>query len=326
MYKLIDFQKKRKNFVFAASSFLILILLLVSPAAASINNWDFSPKGPVSGDILQLKGNAAPGDKVDVLVSFEKTVPVSEGKFEYILEDVKIPGGLNNYFTVQATDAKNLNVRVKMVIWITKSSEASGNVATVSQSSVPEGTYRIKIDGEAKEGASDVNLKITAFQGLEADSNGEFTYSYNTKSVPAGDFEIKVGDTAKTVTIQSREKDQVPDLSPQKPSEEKSSEEKSSGKTSDSSMPVPETTPMKTEPVEQTTSSGEVLKENNTANITAQDKSPENNTSQNNNLADDVQKSEEVQKTGFILDKLYLLAGLGAGLVILVIYSHFRKK
>lgn len=322
MRKLIDFQKKRKNFTFTASSFLVLFLLLISPAAASVNSWEFSPKEPVSGDVLQLKGNAVPGDKVDIFVTFEKTVPVSEGQFEYILEDVKIPGGLNNYFTVQATDAKNLNVRVKMVIWITKSSDASGNVATVSQSSVPEGTYRIKIDGEAKEGAPNVNLKITAFQGLEADSNGEFTYSYNTKSIPAGDFEIKAGDITKKVTIQSREKDPTPDSS-----SEKLSEEKPSGKTSESSSkPGDEPAPVKSGPVEQSAASNEVLKENNTSNITVQDKNPENNSTQNKSLADDTQKPEEVQETGLFLDKFYLLAGLGAGLVVLIIYSYFRKK
>lgn len=185
------------------TSILILALLLTSSAAASVNNWEFSPLEPVCGDTISIKGNASPGEKVDVFITFEKTVPVSEGEFEYILEDVKIPEGLNNLFTVEARGVKNLNVRAKIVIWVTKSSEASGGVATVSQSSVPPGTYTIKIDGNAGEGVSEVNLKITAFQGIKADSNGDFSYSYNTKAVPSGDFEIKVGDTKKKVTIES---------------------------------------------------------------------------------------------------------------------------
>ncbi len=71
-----------------------------------------------------------------------------------------------------------------MLIWITKSSDASGNVATVTQSSVPPGTYQIKMDGDAKNGDSTVNLKITAVQRIKADSDGDFSYSYNTKAVP----------------------------------------------------------------------------------------------------------------------------------------------
>ena len=187
------------------TSLSILVLLVISPAAASVNNWEFSPQEPVSGDTLSIKGGASPQEEIDVFVTFEKTVPVSGGEFEYILEDVKIPGGLNNLFKVEARGAKNLNVRVKMILWVTKSSEASGDTATVSQSNVPPGTYMIKIDGDAGEGVSKVNLKITAFQGIEADSNGDFSYSYNTKAVPSGDFEIKVGDITKEVTIQPEE-------------------------------------------------------------------------------------------------------------------------
>jgi hypothetical protein len=184
------------------TSLSILILVLISPASASVYSWDFSPQEPVCGDIISIKGNASPEENVDVFVTFEKTVPVSSGKFEYILEDVKIPEGLNNRFTVEARGAKNLNVRVKIIIWVTKHSKASGNVATVSQSNVPPGNYIIKIDGDAAEGTSNVDLRITAFQGIKADSKGDFSYSYNTKAVPSGDFEIQVGDIMKKVTIQ----------------------------------------------------------------------------------------------------------------------------
>ena len=168
-------------------------------------NWEFSPQEPVSGDLLNINGSASPGEKVDTFVTFEKAVSVSEGKFEYTLEDVKIPEGFNNLFTVEAKGAKNLNVRVKMVLWVTKSSNASGDTATVSQSNVPPGTYKIKIDGNAGEGVSEVNLKITAFQKIKADSNGNFSYSYDTTAVPPGNFEVKVGDITKEITLRPQE-------------------------------------------------------------------------------------------------------------------------
>ena len=209
MKKLINSFKRRKQLTFIITSLLILVLLSISPVAASVSDWDFSPQNPVSGDTLNIKGIASPGEKVDIFVNFEKTVPVSGGKFEYVLEDVKIPEGFNNLFKVEASGVKNLNVRVKMMIWITKSSEASGNTATVSQSNVPPGTYTIKIDGDAGEGVSQVNLKITAFQEIEADSNGDFSYSYNTKSIPPGDFEINVGGVKKIAILP----EEVPELS-----------------------------------------------------------------------------------------------------------------
>jgi hypothetical protein len=165
-------------------SVLILILLTISPVAAAVSSWEISPEEPVLGDTLRIKGSASPEEEVEVQVTFEKRVQASGGTYEYTLEDVKIPEGFNNRFTVQASEANNLNVRVKMLIWITKSSEASGNIATVTQSSVPPGTYQIKIDGDSKEETSTVDLKITAVQQVKADSNGDFSYSYNTKAVP----------------------------------------------------------------------------------------------------------------------------------------------
>ncbi len=201
MKKTINRFKKGKELAFIAAFFSILLLLSISPAAASVNDWKFSPQNLVSGDALNIKGSASPGENIDLFVNFEKAVPVSEGEFEYVLEDVKIPEGFNNKFTVEAIGAENLNVKVKMLIWLTKSSEASGNSAVVSQSSVPQGTYKIKIEGDAAEGVSEVNLKITAFQGIKADSKGNFRYCYETKSIPPGNFEVNAGGIKKCITV-----------------------------------------------------------------------------------------------------------------------------
>jgi len=205
MQKTITSCKRRKKLIIKkiSLSILILALLTISPVAASVSSWELSSEEPALGDTLSIEGSATPGEKIDVLVNFEKTIPVSEGKYEYILEGVEIPRGFDNNFKVEATGAKNLNVRVKMILWVTKSAAASGNTATVSQSSVPPGTYRIRIDGDATEGASNVDLKITALQRIEADSGGDFSYAYSTKAVPPGEFEINVGGITKEVTLKS---------------------------------------------------------------------------------------------------------------------------
>lgn len=199
----IHLHKRRKEhaFIITSLSVLILALLTISPAAAAVSSWDLSPEKPVLGDTLRIKGSASPEEEIEVQVTFEKEAPVSGGKYEYILEGVKIPEGFDNRFTVRASGASDLNVRVKMLIWVTKSSEASGGIATVTQSSVPPGTYQIKMDGDATGRTSTVNLRITAVQQIKADSNGDFSYSYNTKAVPPGDFEISVGGVKKTVTL-----------------------------------------------------------------------------------------------------------------------------
>lgn len=306
MYKLTDFLKKRR-LTFIVTSLSVLVLLLISSAAASVNDWEFSPQEPVCGDTISIKGNASPREKIDVFVTFEKTVPVSAGKFEYILEDVKIPSGLNNIFKVEARGAEDLNVRAKVLAWMTKSSKASGEIATVSQSRVPPGTYIIKIDGDAKEGTSNVDLKITAYQEIKADSNGDFSYSYNTKAVPAGDFEIKVGTITKKVTIQS---------------ETRSGSNSFSGGSSSKNVKPSPTVKNNSSVLPETEFSETITSEN-----LEEKKDPENLTL-GKNIDDEETKAtsseEDIQKRKFLgssVDNYYALIGLGAAALILTVYS-----
>jgi hypothetical protein len=42
-------------------------------------------------------------------------------------------------------------------------------------------------------------------QEIEVDSDGSFSYEYNTKSIPAGDFEVEVGGITKQIELQPAE-------------------------------------------------------------------------------------------------------------------------
>jgi len=284
-------RRKKNAFMITSLSVLILILLTISPVAAAVSGWEISPEEPVSGDTLRIKGSASPEEEIEVQVTFEKTVQASGGKYEYTLDDVKIPEGFNNRFTVQANEANNLNVRVKMLIWVTKSSEASGNTATVTQSSVPPGTYQIKIDGDAKEETSTVDLKITAVQQVKADSNGDFSYSYNTKAVPPGDFEVKVGSITKKITLYQEETSAF-----------------ISGYSSQDNETITEQTPSETQ--EET--------ENYTEEVLNQDQGTEQ-------IEDkEIQKPQTVVKAGLPMDTVYMAGGIVAALLILILNS--RRK
>jgi len=346
--KLVNSFKRRKGLVFITASLSILVLLLIFPAAASVSDWESSPQKLVSGDTLHIKGSASPGEKIDVFVNFEKTVPVSGGKFEYVLEDVKIPEGSNNFFTVEASGVKNLNVRVKMLIWITKSSQASGNTAIVSQSGVPAGTYKIKIDGDAGDGVSEVNLKIKAFQGIEADSKGDFSYSYNTKSIPPGGFEVNVGGITKEINVQPKEISGPSSTgsfsgssSTGSSSGSSSTDSSSTGSSSTESSPV-ETEKTSIQPkdtssstsvsslvgsssvktgssIEPTTS--KTLGEKGVSEASTLDKTLEEKDAQKQLSGEGVQVSKSSKP---LVDKFYLLAGIVAGILILIVYS--RRK
>jgi len=181
----------------------VFLFLIISPGAAASSNWELTPQNPVVGDMMKIKGTGFEGDTAKVLVSFEKDVKVQDGKYEYLLEDVVIPSGFDNSFTVKAEGVEDLNVRAKTLLWLTKSSEAKDGTATVSQANVPAGTYEIRIDGKAS--GSNVKLKITAMQKIEVDSDRSLSYEYNTKSIPAGNFEVNVEGITKQIELQSEE-------------------------------------------------------------------------------------------------------------------------
>lgn len=175
---------------------------LPSGAAAS-GSWELIPESPVIGDAMEIRGTGFAGETAKVMITFEKEVQVQDGEYEYLLEDIIIPSGFDNSFTVQATGADDLNVRAKMLLWLTKSAEAKNGIATVSQKSVPPGTYNIMIDGKASN--PNVKLNITAMQEVEVDSGGNLSYEYNTKSIPAGNFKIKVGSIEKQIELKPAE-------------------------------------------------------------------------------------------------------------------------
>ncbi|AKJ38775.1 hypothetical protein MCM1_1746 [Methanosarcina barkeri CM1] len=183
--------------------FPIFLFLIMSPGAAASSNWELTPQNPVVGDTIEIKGTGFEGDTVEVQVAFEKKVEVQDGEYAYQLEDVVIPSGSDNSFVVKAIGADDLNVRAKMLLWLTKSAEAKDGTATVFQAHVPSGTYKIRIDGKAS--GSSVKLRITAVQKIEVDSDGSISYQYNTKSIPAGNFEVKVDGITKKIELQPSE-------------------------------------------------------------------------------------------------------------------------
>lgn len=202
--KLTSVRVKTEGVLFCLTSVFLLLGLIISPAAAAVE-WKVSPACATVGDTLKIKGTACPRECIKAEVSFKKEIPVCKGKYQYLIKDIKIPEAKDNLFTVEAEGVKDLNVKVKKVVWFNLSSEAENGNATISQAHVPPLTYNILIDGKALEGKEYANLTVTASQTLKADSKGKFEYKYDTSSMPAGKFNITIGDTEKTVELKPKE-------------------------------------------------------------------------------------------------------------------------
>lgn len=163
-------------------------------------NWEHIPELPLVGDTLTITGSTDPEAKVKVKVSFEKKVPVIDGKYEYNMDKVEIPDGPNK-FTIKGRKAKDLSFSVKMFITYTRTFEANSDEAVYSEENVPSGKYDISIHGQAKEGEKEVTIYLEAAEIIDADNEGKFTYDYNTAALPAGDFNLLVGDSDRKITL-----------------------------------------------------------------------------------------------------------------------------
>lgn len=173
----------------------VLVLVLISLASA----FEVSPANPKAGDEIIISGMAAPNEDVSLRSSFQMDLPVTAGKYEYETS-VGIPQQPNR-FTVTAQDIKDLNLGVKLFIWITKRFEASGGVATVSQGNLPPGSYNLKMFGEALPGISAVPVEVIAETAVKADSSGKYKLAIDTSGIPAGDYNIEVNGDSKTIRM-----------------------------------------------------------------------------------------------------------------------------
>lgn len=190
----------------ACLTVLLLALLLASPLAAATagTEWEVAPSSPYVGNTLVITGTSAPDRTLNAEVSFEKSVAVSGGEYEYGIDEVKIPDGDNNCFTVRAEGVKDLNVRVKKLVWITLSEDATGGVAEISQTHVPPWTYEVRMDGNAQDSQSRVTLRITAAQTIDTDSEGNLRFEYDTDGMPAGEYDITIDGVTKTITLKTK--------------------------------------------------------------------------------------------------------------------------
>lgn len=178
---------------------LIAILTILSLASTACA-FEISSSHPSPGETVTLTGTANPGQKVDFQTSFQMDLPVNSGKYEYLATGVDIPQKPNQ-FAVTATGIKDLNVGVKIGIWVSKGFTATNGVATVSHSDVPPGRYDLKVFGEALDGGKSVNLKVAAQTAVNADTAGKYSLDIDTSGIPSGAYKIEGAGETKIIQV-----------------------------------------------------------------------------------------------------------------------------
>ena len=174
----------------------ILIIFVLSSICAA---FDLSPANPSPGDKITLTGTASPSEELSLRSSFTMNLPVAAGQYEYETS-VEIPQKPNR-FEVTARNVQDFNAGVKLGIWITKSFPASSGTASISQSDVPPGKYRLKMFGEALPGSTTVPVEVLAETQITADSGGKYSLNIDTSGIPAGGYRIEGAGDVKTIRL-----------------------------------------------------------------------------------------------------------------------------
>jgi len=182
---------------------IFILFLIITLFGNQVQALEIEPQNPVRGDVVTIYGKTSPEKEVKVVVSFKKTVGVVEGRYVFDIYGVEIPKG-KNLFKVIAENCNDLKVSVRLLnlIWITLGSQAENGRAVVAQGNVPSGKYDISIHGSSD--SNSVKLTIIAEGYVKADGSGFYQYSYDTSSVPPGEFVISAEGEGLTVNLMEK--------------------------------------------------------------------------------------------------------------------------
>ncbi|WP_148039230.1 hypothetical protein [Methanohalophilus sp. RSK] len=163
-------------------------------------NRDFEiiPPEPGAGDNVTIRGTSS-AESVDIAITFTRTVPVEGGKYKYRMPDKEVPERPNR-LTVRAQNVRDLKVRVKILLWMTRRARASEDVAEICECDVPSGKYDIRIEGHAAEGHSQVELTVAASRTIKVE-NGRFEETFSTRAIPADEFEVTVAEQTEIIQL-----------------------------------------------------------------------------------------------------------------------------
>lgn len=207
--KIKPTRPKRECFFFFLS-LLLFFGLLTFPATAV--DWKMSPSNLHVGDTLKIKVTASPGEDVDAIVSHNMSLPVCNGRYQLVLNNLPVAEWKNNVFNVSAIGVKNMNITdgesiCGRWIWARWHINAKNGIATVVQRDPPITEFlffdnKIIISGDALKGKDSVLLKVNVKETLTADSKGNFEFDYDTSALPAGEYILTIGDKTQKIELQ----------------------------------------------------------------------------------------------------------------------------
>ena len=194
------------------SIFLAFVILGVfsitmsSTALAEVTEITISPENPAPGDTVTVTGKASPNEEISVSIDFEKSQSVVNGEYEYHIGKITIPDGSES-FSLRAEGVESLDITLYAFGQALPSLPVTVNngVATFGTSKIIYDKPDIGLSGTSS--SDEVTLKFNGKGSINADSEGNFQYSYTTENMPEGDFTLNVGGQTQQVYLGTTDDD-----------------------------------------------------------------------------------------------------------------------
>jgi hypothetical protein len=174
---------------------------------------------PINEDTDKNLSGSGNGELL-LTISIKNSVPVFSGRYMYDIVglnmpplstpvevqgsktgyDLKMPGifvpGKPNNFTVMASKVKNINVGLMKLqgdlerTWVSSQFPADGSATARADTDLisPNGSYHVKIFGDAAENETKVDLIMSVTKKLAV--NGPFNLVINTTGFPSGSYRV----------------------------------------------------------------------------------------------------------------------------------------
>lgn len=171
----------------------LILFLFPHFTSAQVTSIEITPSSPKPGDILSIKLQSTPNEKVDVMISYSGVLNVSDNEFLLTLENMEIPENIERV-QVEASNVSLLGVTTIINgIPITLSTMGEDGRAEITQNNIPSGVYWMQLSGIPIADADEVFFTVGAQSSIVTDENGEYTTKYNTVGFPPGEVIVKAG-------------------------------------------------------------------------------------------------------------------------------------
>jgi len=186
--------------------FFLLFIMIASVTIAK-GELQVSPLKVKPGESIKLIITDQPGQIIDLAIKYTGDLD-SSITYNVIFSNVKLTSGTNS-LDVKLGNIVNLTLTIRYgSITYIKNVNATSGTASLIRSNIPAGSYTIKANGHSIPEEDSIPIKFKISLKVETDSNGNYTYTINTKNVPPGTFTITAQGQTKQVQINTEDSTQ----------------------------------------------------------------------------------------------------------------------